>query len=159
MRELQGKIDAIRKHFGPWIGREIASYETAELLGQEGTWAAWRDLPIRLFAPGGHTLAVAWSELDDLWMATDSVLPFAIEDANVCWVQNSIQRIHPVLGAAIRSVALGRGHLSIEGREIEIWSRLLIEVAGGWLEIFNALDENGYDFHARRPGGQFIECV
>jgi hypothetical protein len=48
--------------------------------------------------------------------------------------------------------------MSIEGEEVEIWTRLLIEVDGSWLEIFNALDENGYAFHAGRPAGIFVPC-
>ena len=48
--------------------------------------------------------------------------------------------------------------MSIEGTEIEIWTRLLIETDKGWIELFNALDENGYDFHEGQPSGDFISC-
>jgi len=49
--------------------------------------------------------------------------------------------------------------MSIEGRDIEIWTRLVIQVDGGWLEIFNALDENGYAFQRQKPDGEFLPCV
>ena len=51
---------------------------------------------------------------------------------------------------------LGRGEMTIEGRDVEIWT--LIETDRGWLEIFNALDENGYDLHAEKPAGMFVRC-
>lgn len=54
---------------------------------------------------------------------------------------------------------LGQGEMSIEGKPIEIWTRLLIRLDVGWLEIFNALDENGYAFHSERPEGSFIPCL
>lgn len=42
---------------------------------------------------------------------------------------------------------------------VEIWTRLLIQVDEGWLEVFNALDENGYIFHAARPAGSFVSYI
>jgi hypothetical protein len=54
---------------------------------------------------------------------------------------------------------LGRGEMSIEGKEIEIWTRLLIATDRGWLEVSNALDENRYDFHVEMPGGDFVSCI
>jgi hypothetical protein len=35
----------------------------------------------------------------------------------------------------------------------------VIELDRGWLEVFNALDENGYAFHTERPVGIFIPCI
>ncbi len=46
-----------------------------------------------------------------------------------------------------------------DGRDIEIWTRLLIECDDGWLEIFNALDENDYAFHTMMPAGTFLPCL
>ncbi len=54
---------------------------------------------------------------------------------------------------------LGQGEMSIEGRDIEIWTRLVIETDRGWLEIYNALDENGYEFYAERPEGNLVRCT
>jgi hypothetical protein len=53
---------------------------------------------------------------------------------------------------------LGQGEMAVEGREVEIWTRLMIETDRGWVEIFNALDENGYDLHAEKPAGTFVGC-
>ena len=49
--------------------------------------------------------------------------------------------------------------MTLEGREVEIWTRLLIETDKGWLEISNALDENGYFFHLEKPRGTFVSCL
>jgi len=56
-------------------------------------------------------------------------------------------------------VMLGRGEMSIGGKAVEIWTRLVIGLDEGWLEVFNALDENGYAFHVERPAGVFIPCL
>jgi hypothetical protein len=104
-------------------------------------------------------VSISWSRFDDLWIAEDLSLPFPVEDSTVRRVSNGIDEINPVVGASIRSVMLGQGQMSIEGQEVEIGTRMLIEVDGGWLEIFNALDENGYAFHARRPAGMFVPCI
>lgn len=34
-----------------------------------------------------------------------------------------------------------------------------IELEGQWLEVFNALDENGYDLHSTFPTGEFQHCL
>ena len=39
------------------------------------------------------------------------------------------------------------------------WARLLLEFDRGWLEVFNALDENGYAGHATRPDGEWVRCA
>jgi hypothetical protein len=153
------KIRAIRTVFSDAIGVNIIRYETAELLHLDGSWLAWPDYPIRLYLSEGGMIAVAWSRFDDLWLATDLSVPFSIEEGEVRWVRDSVERINPAAGAVIRSVHLGRGEMSVEGEDVEIWTRLLIEVEGGWLEIFNALDENGYAFHAVMPAGELVRCV
>ena len=104
-------------------------------------------------------IAVSWSKLDDLWIASDLSLPFSLEGFTTRWVQNTFEKLNDVIGATIQSVKLGRGEMSIRGHDIEIWTRLLIQTDGGWLEIFNALDENGYDFHLNAPADTFTDCV
>lgn len=149
----------IRRAFSPTIGSTLNGYSTAELLLDDGTWEAWPDLPIRIEWGSTKLLAVAWSKFDDLWLAADTSLPFSVEGSTIRWVANSIDKINPVVGATIRSVLLGRGEMSIEGKDVEIWTRLVVETSSGWLEIFNALDENGYDFHTERPAGTFKRCI
>ena len=162
MREtynLDSKIRMIRSSFSDVVGARLVCYETAELLLDEGGWEPWPDLPIRLYTDTQKVVAIAWSEFDDLWIATDCSLPFSIEGQTVKWVRNSVEKINSVIGNRIGSVMIGRGQMAVEGRDVEIWTRLVIEVGSGWLEIFNALDENGYDFHLRRPVGEFFPCI
>lgn len=156
---LDSKIDTIRSSFSAVVGETLVSYETAELLLDDGSWEPWPDLPIRLYTDTRKLIAIAWSRFDHLWIATDLSLPFSVEGSTVRWMKNSIWKINGAIGKPLSSVMLGRGQMSIEGREVEIWTRLLIEVGGCWLEIFNALDENGYDLHIRRPAGTFIPCI
>ena len=152
-------VAAVQRHFGPLLGLRISRYETAELLLEDGTWSSWPDLPIRIHCDSSMLVSVSWSRFDDLWLANDESLPFAEEDSTTRWVENRIERIKACLGSKIIGVMLGRGEMSVEGRDVEIWTRLAIDVGDGWLEVFNALDENGYDFHETMPAGEFIRCI
>ncbi len=156
---IDRKLREIRSHFAAIQGEKLVRYETAELLLGDGTWESWPDLPIRLYSGTGKRIAISWSSFDDLWIAEDFSLPFPIEGSTIRWVGNGIEGLDAAIGGSIGSVMLGRGEMSIDGREIEIWTRLLIQIGERWLEIFNALDENGYDLHAERPTGTFIPCL
>jgi hypothetical protein len=153
------KVDAIRKCFAPLIAARIDRYRTAELLHDDGTWESWPDLPIRIYTDSHLPVSVAWSKFDDLWLANDNSLPFDVDDARTRWIENKIVAINGCLGRTIRGVMLGRGEMSIEDREIEIWTRLVIDLEYRWLEIFNALDENGYELHSSKPTGEFVNCL
>jgi len=150
------KVDAIRKYFAPLIAARIDRYRTAELARDDGTWGSWPDLPIRIYTDSHLLVSVAWSKFDDLWLANDDSLPFDVEDARTRWVENKIADINGCLGRTIRGVMLGRGEMSLEKREIEIWTRLIIDLGDRWLEVFNALDENGYELHDSKPTGEFV---
>ena len=156
---IDKKLRDIRSAFGPAIGSTISAYSTAELLHDDGTWSAWPDLPVRLEWGSHNLIAVSWSKFDDLWIATDDSLPFSGDGSTIRWVQDTSEALNRAVGTTIQSVALGRGEMSIEGRDVEVWTRLLIQVDEGWLEIFNALDENGYDYHQGRPPGTLMPCI
>lgn len=159
MEELEPKLKEIRSKFSTLLGAEIIQFQTAEIGRDDDTWDPWPDLPIRIITAHSGLIAISWSRFDDLWLSSDLSLPFATEGSLVRWMVNSIPAINPAIGATMRSVHLGRGEMSIEGTEIEIWTRLLIETDKGWIEVFNALDENGYDFHTVKPSGEFVFCV
>lgn len=153
------KVEAIVKHFANAIGETVVGYETAELLLNDDNWIPWEDLPIRLRTSANKVISISWSGFDELWLATDCSLPFSVAGQTVRWVENSIDSLKPIIGKTIQSVYLGRGQFSLEGKGIEIWTRLLMQLDKGWLEIWNNLDENGYDFHPSKPDGQFIHCL
>ena len=156
---LDRKHEDIRAHFNALIGDRIVWYETAELCLDDGAWESWPDLPIRIRMGSGRLLAVSWSGFEDLWIADDSSLPFRIDYAEVRWVGNGIESINPIIGSTIKSVMLGQGEMTIDSRAVEVWTRLLIGLDRGWLEVFNALDKNGYAFHIDQPLGTFVLCL
>jgi len=156
---VESKINAIRAACTPVIGSKIAHFETAEILHDDGTWDDWPDLPLRLFCSNGVLLSISWSRFDDLWLSNDLSLPFAAEDAATRWKTNAVPQLEGILGRVIDAVWLGRGQMTIDSHDIEIWSRLVFDLGGHWLEVFNALDENGYDLHAAKPVGEFRKCV
>jgi hypothetical protein len=156
---IDHKLGEIQGHFAAHIGERIVCYETAELFLADGTWTSRPDLPIRFFTGSGGLLAISWSPIEDLWLASDLSLPFSFEDSTVRWVVNGLEEINPALGASIQSVMLGGGEMSIGRKEVEIWTRLVIELDNGWLELFDALDEKGYAFHSERPAGVFVLCI
>lgn len=156
---LEHKINAIRDACAPIIGMTIERFETAEILCGDGTWHDWPDLPIRLYCAGQRLLSVSWSRFDDLWLSNDKSLPFAAEDATTRWKTNGIDRISDMVGRCVEGVSLGRGEMSIKSRDIEIWTRLVFDLGDRWLEVFNSLDENGYDLHQVEPVGEFRKCT
>ena len=153
------KLGDIRRVFTPLIGATLSAYSTAELLHDDGTWSAWPDLPIRLQWGSRGMTSVSWSKFDDLWISTDPSLPVPIDGSTVRWVSDSSESVDRVVGGVLRSVALGRGEMSVEGRDIEVWTRLVLQTDKGWLEVFNALDENGYEYHAEHPRGPLEPCA
>ena len=156
---IDHKLGLIRSQFAAIVKSKIIRYETAELLNDDNTWISWPDLPIRLYTDTKKLISISWSRFDDLWITGDLSLPFALEDSTVRWVENSIDKIYPVIGETIQAVMLGQGEMSWDGVDVDIWTRLLIELDNGWLEIFNAFDENGYDFHDRMPAGNVVPCI
>lgn len=146
-------------HFVAIIGETILRYETAELLLVDGTWESWPDFPFRLYTESDRLVAISWSRVDDQWLADDSSLPFSIEDSTIRWVNNDIEGIKTAVGASIESVMLGQGEMSIEENPVEIWTRLVIGLDEGWLEVFNTLGENGDAFHVERLAGVFLACL
>jgi hypothetical protein len=155
---LDGKLVEIRLRFAPLKGKTIDHYQTAEVVVEGEGWTPWPSLPVRVYFTDGSLVSIAWSKFDELWIANDLSLPWSC-GIEVRWVRNSVDAINGVVGRTLRSVKLGRGQFSLEDREIEIWTRLLIQVDDCWLEVFNALDENGYELHADLPVGQFIDCI
>jgi hypothetical protein len=156
---IEDKVNAIVNACTPLIGRTIERFQTAEILHSDGTWDDWPDLPIRVYCDGDILLSVSWSRFDDLWLSNDTTLPFAAEDATTRWKSNGIEKICPAIGRRIQGVLLGRGEMSIGSCDIEIWTRLVFDLGGRWLEVFNALDENGYELHTVEPDGEFRKCT
>jgi len=76
------------------------------------------------------------------------------------WVSEENKELDSIIGKEIKSVGLGKGEVTIEGKDIEIWTRLLFELSNGrTLEVFNALDENGIDVINTNVQGEWIKCL
>lgn len=152
------QTQCIRQYFAPSMGIQLLRCETAELRLENGNWEPWNDLPIRLFIGPNEPTVVSWSHFSRLWIERGTTLPFSIDGSEVRWIENAIPALDRLIGSELRSVLLGRGEMIIEGREVEIWTRLLLVFEAGCLEIYNALDENGYAVHLSIPSGEFIQC-
>lgn len=152
-------MKAIRVACAPVIGRSIERIETAEILHDDGEWDDWRDLPIRIYCSDQTLLSVSWSRIDDLWLSYDKSLPFEVDDATTRWKSNGVEQISAANGETILGVWLGRGKFSSGSSEIEVWTRLIFDLGGKWLEVFNGLDENRYDLHKVKPDGEILLCT
>jgi hypothetical protein len=108
---------------------------------------------------GSRFVSVSWSHFDRLWIAADCSLPIDVVEDTVRWVPNSIGRLDELFGSKVKSVRLGRGEMSIADTKFEIWTRLFIEIGDRWLEVFNNLDENGYEVHSTISLTETILCV
>lgn len=155
---LDDKLRTLRKAFGGLAGARLAAVETAELLAEDGRWYPWRDLPVRLFTDRG-VVSVSWSKFDDLWVARDTSLPFSVEGSTVRWVQNAEPALATLVGGHIGAVWLGQDGMSIGAHVLPIWTRVFVGVGGDWMEIYNALDENGYERHHVLPAGVDLRCA
>ncbi len=149
------KIEIIKETFLPLIGKRISHFDTAQLKMEMGEWDDWFDLPIRLFFDANEIVSIAWSHFETLFISSDSSLNFPIDDAQVRWVKNNVSFLLPVINEAIQSVMIGRGELSFDGQDVEIWTRLVVQLETGWFEIYNRLDENAFVFHSEKPEGVF----
>ena len=156
---VQEKLDLIREYFLPLNGQTIVRFESAEILHDDGTWSEWPDLPIRLFTDHGHAVSICWSRFDDLFIVEGYALPFAVDPETTRWRTNLPEKLGSIIGRKICGTMIGRGEMSIEGKDIPIWTRLVLNLDGTWLEIFNALDENGYELHDSQPDGEFQMCT
>lgn len=151
------KVEAIRTHFAPLLGKRIVHYRTAELRHEDGTWSPWSDLPIQIYTDDATVVSVSWSCFDDLALSNGPTDPSWADPETTRWIENGIGDMNGCLGRVIRGVSLGHGQMAIGDREIEIWTRLLLDLGDRWLEIYNALDENGYCLHHGLPSGQIAQ--
>lgn len=159
LQGLATKQAAIAACFSGVVGAKFVRYESAEIQLVDGQWAPYPDLPIRLSTDRSVIVSVCWSRFDELWLSNDTSLPFQPDEETTRWIPNAISVVNEGLGRRICSVHLGRDEMTIGSRRFDIWTRLVIALEDRWLEIFNGLDENGYQLHASMPAGEFIQCV
>lgn len=149
--DLNEKIALVRDRFRHIVGQEIRSYEVAQLWDESsGAWAQWMDVPLFLTI-GPQTFSISWTKFDELAIENERSLPFSLCGTTVRWVCEGIVALDGVLGKRVVSVGIGKGSMTIEKHEIEIWTRLLfVTDDGSVLDVYNALDENGFE---HLPGG------
>jgi hypothetical protein len=141
------KLDRIAAAFGPLLGKRIIGYEVAELYCSESAaWAPWLGLPLYLVFEGGAVVSICWSKFDDLCVLPGRYQPHSLVGYEVRWVGEGLAVLDDLLGRALQGVWLGAGQMAFGANEVPIWSRLIMELAeGSPIEIFNALDENGFE--------------
>jgi hypothetical protein len=145
---LKEKTDLIHHQFSALIGKEILGYELAQIWCEEtASWSEWNDLPVFLSIGSGE-LSISWQKFDELAIEAGRVLPFSLCGSTVRWIGSGNFHLDAAIGRIVESVSLAQGEMTIGGSEIEIWTRLLLHFSGGGsLEIYNALDENGFELH------------
>ena len=160
VESLDEKSQLIRIQFEPLIGMPIKGYEVAEMwCSEEQKWSEWMDIPLFLNV-GEKVISISWQKFNELAIATGRVLPFSLGGSTFRWLCEGVSTLEPAIGKVITTVSIGRGGMSIEDHEIEIWTRLLIGLEDGEvLEIFNALDENGIEFHAKSVKAEIKKCI
>ena len=122
MISLDEKCAALRTTFRPLLGDRLTSYATAEIfVAEDQEWSPWDDLPIRLYWASGAVTSVSWTKFDELVLTPDGSLPAWLmkSDSNQPrWVENSRPALNFLLGSPLQSVELGKGEMSVEGREL-----------------------------------------
>jgi hypothetical protein len=160
--DLHGQIQLVCQYFHSRVGHPLTRYETAAILTHDEMWEPWNDLPIRLHIGPGAPVDVVWMKFCELWIECAEPVPFWqpwVGDG--CrWVPNARPAFEPLRGGKLRAACLGRDtNLAPNDLAFNEWNRFLLEFDRGWLEVFNALDENGYAVHAARPDGEWVRCA
>ena len=154
------KIELIRERFKPLIGAEFRGYELAQMwCSDEKEWSNWMDVPLFL-SFGESTLSISWEKFDNLSIENGRVLPFSLGGSTVRWLCEGVELLDSLIGQKILGISLAKGHMTLGNADVEIWTRLLIELNNGaTLEIFNALDENGIEVHANGFKETARKCI
>jgi hypothetical protein len=158
--DLEDKIELIQKNFAHLIGAKVVGYEIAQIwCDEEQEWDNWMDIPLFLIV-GETTLSISWNEFDELGIEKGRVLPFSLGGTTVRWLSEGNELLDLIVGETIDTVSIGKGEMSIEDKEIEIWTRLLITLGNGMtFEVFNALDENGFALQENTILGEVKKCI
>ncbi len=142
------KIELIRDRFRSLMGAEFLGYELAQIwCSNEEEWSNWMDIPLFL-SFDQSTLSISWEKFDDLAIENGRVLPFSLGGSTIRWLCEGVELLDSLIGQKVLGVSLAKGQMTLGNADVEIWTRLLIDLDGGsTLEIFNALDENGIELH------------
>lgn len=160
VNNLKEKKQLISNHFKPYIGKPIMGYEIAEVWSEEDKdWSEWMDVPLFLNV-NNEVISISWQKFNELGIQSGRVLPFSLSSNTVRWKFEGVKEIEKSIGQIVSSVSIGRGDMELAGNDCEIWTRLLIEFeSGDTLEVFNALDENGFVFHTDEVCGEIRQCI
>jgi hypothetical protein len=160
LSDKDSKLKLITEIFAPLIGLTFEGYEMPELfIEDDNTWDKWFDLPIYL-SFSDELISVSWADLDELSLSRNREIPFSLDGCQVRWCSENIPLLNNALGQKLESVSLGRGQMSVENNELEIWTRLFLHLTNGVIiEIYNALDENGFNVLSSIIEKDTIKCV
>lgn len=160
--DLHGQIQLVCQYFHSRVGLTLLRYETGMLRDAQNSYRSWHEAGIWLHLGPGEPVMVRWSVIELLVVDFDEPLPPWDESANPDFgsVVNALPELNPLCGCALRAVYLDATDDHWEGASLVLRRpRLLLEFDRGWLEVFNALQENGYTTHATRPDGEWIRCA
>lgn len=154
------KISLIRTNFSNLLGKKITGYELAQIWFEETSeWSEWMDIPLFLCI-GETTLSISWKKFDELAISEGRALSFSLCNSTVRWICEGVAELDKVVGHSIVSASLGRGEMSVNEADVEIWTRLLLELSNGFtLDVFNALDSNGVEVVTSQTIGEIHKCT
>ncbi len=158
--DIEDKNKTIKSKFAGLKHQKIKAYEFCQLwCTEDEKWSDWEDMPLFLTI-GNTTLSISWQKFDELAIEIGRIIPCSLAGSTVRWLDKGIKPLDSALGSEIKSVSLGQGEMSIENKEIEVWTRLLLKLENeSTLEIFNNLDENGIHLHDTEIIGNTIKCI
>jgi len=124
-----------------WVGKHIESTRVG-WFHPDDEWD--ENLPIVLVISGVQ-YEVCWQNFECLAITSNQI------DTNNCicagevtpYKVNAHEVLNSCLGKKIVSVKLGMSSMTIEGKDIPILNSLNFRLVGGYLSIFNDLDQNG----------------
>ena len=124
-----------------WVGKSIEE-SFVGWYPQDDSWFA--DLPIMLII-GGEQVEICWQQFDSLsitknQLSREKCITYGEEYP---YKRNALPELTASIGKTILAVKLGMSSMTIEDKTLPMINSVDFHLEGGFLSIYNSLDENG----------------
>ena len=137
----QEALETVSRFGERWIGRTIEETYVG-WYSKDDSWYA--DLPVILVI-GGEQFDVCWQKFDSLSITNGQLSKYCCKSygEEFPYRKDALVELSCSVGKKIEAVELGMSSMTLDGELIPMINSLDFYLVGGFLSIFNALDENG----------------
>ncbi|MBJ7557026.1 hypothetical protein [Marinomonas spartinae] len=141
VEDKEAAIELVKSYSRKWIGNTISSSYVG-WFSPDNEWD--ENLPIVLII-GDVQYEICWQKFDSLAITSKQInLYHCICSGELTpYKRNYHEAINKCLEKEIVSVELGMSSMTLEGKVLPMINSIDFHLVGGFLTIYNALDENG----------------